>query len=245
MRIISSFHDYYDVGMKYGMDKEVVYIRKTEPIYKIEESKLDSKVYTFKYPMLLDRRYWGKHVFSICGKFYIGYWMYIPSYEPIAKGIERTAFCYTIDELEREAKTWFPTIKMLDHKPWRDPRTYREILAWEFSNQGKFLGHELHQKYKTPILFEGCLDFGKVEKPASLWKDINLKQLEFFRILKDPVILYQDIFMYISGIIGTPENKMAKINNEERVITHGFDLKYSFRKRPNEIQGRKRRKNKS
>lgn len=230
MRIISKFHDYYDVGMRYGMDKEVVYVRTTEEVPYTDRSHIQAGQYVYRYPPVLYKEYWTRLVFSVCGRFYICYSMYLPSY---LQGEERRAFCYSTQEVESVLRSLFPeALNRLSNTPWRDNRTYKEILEWEFSNQGKPLPPDLHQKYKTPVFVEGCLDQSKYPQPYGLWKNPNLRKLEFFRIEKDPVRLYQDIYMFISGIIGTPENKMAKINNEERIITHGYDLKYSFRKRP-------------
>jgi hypothetical protein len=232
MRVISKFHDYYDVGMKYGIDKTVLYIRTTE---EIKNDHIDATKYLYKYPILSDRINWTKLTLSVCGKFYLCYRMNHTVYNKYGIGSEHIAYCYSLNEVESITKSFFPeTYKGLD-KPYgwirKNNPSKRELLEWEFSNQGKPLPQDLHQKYKTPILVDSS-HYTTHNTNNILRKDVCLKDLEFFRIEKDPIKLYQDIFMYISGFLGTPENKMMKINNTERILTHGFDLKYSFRKRP-------------
>lgn len=233
MRIISKFHDYYDVGMKYGQDKKVVYVRETEDLP--ASAYFQHNYYLYKWDLLSSvyKKYeWNRIVFSVCGKFYVCYHFYIPICNCYGKDEIRediNYYCYTIDELKSVTRAHCQDLynRLSVRKLWRESRTGFTILEEELKNQGKPFSPDIHQKFKTPII---------ISRPRQnkyrLEKDVNLSRLEFYKIEQDPIKLFQDIYMFISGIIGTPENNMAKINNEERIITHGFDLKYSFRKRP-------------
>jgi len=42
----------------------------------------------------------------------------------------------------------------------------------------------------------------------------------------------QELDMWISGTLAWPQNMMIEIDDKYRIIAHGFDEKYGFRKRP-------------
>jgi hypothetical protein len=57
-----------------------------------------------------------------------------------------------------------------------------------------------------------------------------LSEWEFYKI-KDVYTAFQDISMYISGVLGTQSPELIKIDNNTKIHKHGFDVKKSFRKR--------------
>lgn len=56
-----------------------------------------------------------------------------------------------------------------------------------------------------------------------------LKDLEFYKIM-DSASAFQEIEMYISGVIGCSENKIIEVSDKSKIEGHGFDYKKSFRK---------------
>lgn len=58
----------------------------------------------------------------------------------------------------------------------------------------------------------------------------TLKQYEFYRVM-DAFQTYQEIDMYVSGTLTTPDAPMIELTEKDRVQQHGFD-KYSFRHKP-------------
>ena len=58
-----------------------------------------------------------------------------------------------------------------------------------------------------------------------------MKNYRFVQI-KDPPTAFQDIFMYIAGVIGITEPVTVKISDKELAKKKGHDGKYSFRKPP-------------
>lgn len=54
-----------------------------------------------------------------------------------------------------------------------------------------------------------------------------------FTSIKDPYTLYQDLYHFMANVIRTnPDvSPPVEINNKQRIVQHGFDLKQSFRHR--------------
>ena len=71
MRIISDFHDYYDVGMKYGIDNAIIYNREDREIQKSEFDFIfeRTKINNFKSALFLNH-YPDLCYIIFCGKMY-------------------------------------------------------------------------------------------------------------------------------------------------------------------------------
>jgi hypothetical protein len=55
-----------------------------------------------------------------------------------------------------------------------------------------------------------------------------LNDLEFYRVA-DPSQAYQEISMYISGVLGQPDPKIVYLTDKEKIQKKGFN-KWSFRR---------------
>lgn len=55
-----------------------------------------------------------------------------------------------------------------------------------------------------------------------------LKEIEFYKKI-DSFTAFQELSMFISGIMGGKSPCMIEISNDDKIAKHGFD-KYSFRK---------------
>lgn len=94
---------------------------------------------------------------------------------------------------------------------------------------------DLHRKYNTPILM---LDYSsKTSFYSNLHNNsinfiINptLKKYEFYKVF-DSFLAFQEIQMYISGVLGSNENDTIEVDDKYKIGQHGFD-KWSFRKEP-------------
>jgi hypothetical protein len=89
------------------------------------------------------------------------------------------------------------------------------------------------QSYK---LFQLMMDFSiampqpwTTSKPFA-FNDMSLKDIQFYRAV-DPYTAFQEIEMYLGGIVPRPGAMTANIEDKYRVEQHGFD-KWSFRKMP-------------
>jgi hypothetical protein len=85
----------------------------------------------------------------------------------------------------------------------------------------------------TPVFIYGdCLD-GEYKAGHQQELIINPKLNNVgFQSVKDPVTAFQDIYGYISGVLGTSAPKTVKITDKEMAKKRGHDDKYSFRKPP-------------
>jgi hypothetical protein len=63
-----------------------------------------------------------------------------------------------------------------------------------------------------------------------------LNDFEFIKVI-DPVTAYQEISMWIGGVLPKSDNAMINITDEDRIKQHGFD-KRSFRKDPTKHKGK-------
>lgn len=68
-------------------------------------------------------------------------------------------------------------------------------------------------------------------------RDGSLSAVKFFTQTA-PFELYQELDMYISGVLGSQAKEVINISDKDRIHQHGFD-EYSFRKPPEEKKRRK------
>lgn len=57
----------------------------------------------------------------------------------------------------------------------------------------------------------------------------NLSGLSFFKI-KDSRQCFQDIYQYMSGVLGNSDKEIPAVSDIDMVVAKGFDKRYSFRK---------------
>ena len=70
--------------------------------------------------------------------------------------------------------------------------------------------------------------------------EINPRLADYrFESFIDPYTAYQEIDMWISGILAFPPNFMVTVSDETLVKKHGFDEQYGFRTRPDMKKKRK------
>jgi len=212
MLIVSKFHDYYDTGMKHGVDKTVVYERKTV-LVKGDNFPPVSKYMTGE---------WGSSVLAFCGKFYP--FVYHVSGDPDRK-IDKVIWNLedALAALNAEKKHW-------DDHSLRGENGIKKFFDRKYPDFEKYF-HE----YRTPIF--GFDPQGKVyawmkpEPYRSLVISPRLKEIQFYKV-KDPVSAFQEIYMYISGVLGAPPKPKEKMSDKVLAAAKGHDGPYSFRKPP-------------
>ena len=59
----------------------------------------------------------------------------------------------------------------------------------------------------------------------------QLKDFQFAK-MKDPFTAFQDIYMYISGVLGVDAKPMVQISDKDLAHKRGHGGKYSFKKPP-------------
>lgn len=210
MLIVSRFHDYYDVGMKSGIDKTCVYQRDTTII-----KDGFAKPCRYRQPGA-----WHYGVLGFCGKFYPFVYRYdIGSSTP-----------YIVWNSEEALTTIMPPRSK--HWYWRDYDLESEEGIKKFFDSDFKSFEELFHTHKTPIFgFEPPRRWSRQGPYESLTLNPSLKDLKFFKV-KDPITAFQEISMFISGVIGMPEKSMVEVSDEIKAASKGHDGPYSFRKPP-------------
>lgn len=237
MRIVSKFRDYYDgVMTSLGYhDKSMVFIRK--------EVEVDIKDYPLFYdtgwrstsPLLQISRYYlsseGKKdyyafnhfIIGFCGKLYLGFKFYSEvaenknfPFNKLSNKKTKTTITYDIDVIKS-------ILNISDMNLFNE--RVEAIRKMDFTD----MFHELNTPIfvfdaSTPNNFKGYNSSG-----GELIVNPSLKKYEFYRIF-DSFQAYQEIEMYVGGVLGNNEDKTLKSTDKEKIISHGFDYKYSFRK---------------
>lgn len=216
MYIISKFRDYYDVGMKSGIDKTVVYERNTVEV----KGKVIS----------LQGNGWHGRVLAFCGKFY-------PFVYHVGIGVQVDRIIWDVEE----AVATLPKSRW--RLAWDDDRLDSEIGIRRFFDRKYPELEKLYHEYRTPV-------FAFEPRPARVYRwqregefrslvfNPCLKDIQFYKA-KDPITAFQEIYMFISGVIGSAPKPREIISDEVMAASKGHDGEYSFRKPPGK-RGKKR-----
>jgi hypothetical protein len=237
MRIISDMHDYYDTAMAQGADQSLVYLRKTETrpgadarigidltaLPRLEE------IYRARTRRTSYADAFAQHVLLFCGQV-------VPFVERIQRpngfgpNMVVSQF-WDLASLDAAIAETEPEI--------RDE--YRHRFEWKhrFSRLAvqMIFDHrydatriaEAHTAYASPIILfrnvyrnKDCADVETVINP-------NLKEIGF-QTQRGPFETFQEIAMYLGGVMRTPERDTVAITDADRAAKHGFD-RWSFRKK--------------
>ena len=221
MRIISDFHDYYDVGMKNGVDPQLPYRR-----FRREEA--------ISFPTD-DWRSFGRRVLRLSKLyrfFYVGFAGKTWSGIDVTFGkANELSLCFEQNLLEdsffidiaKNRSHW----KCFGRKPKREKdiqfiaNEVKEEISecFEFKNSFEFLN--LFEKFKTAIF---VYQMGS----DSIVINERLNQYSFQRILP-PTQAFQELAMYVGAYLTKPVIEEPPISDKIKAEIHGFD-KFSFRK---------------
>jgi hypothetical protein len=239
MYIISKQKDYYDgVVGTVGIDKTIVYERVLQEIENKKEypktivELCDGKRGDFfseqdlnRYHLKKDqKKYVGSCAFIIgfCGKLYVGWKLYRkvkrPRYDYTYDDVV-VDYCYDVNEAlkyidGKRGKTNFlqnaldviANANVID--VFREFNSPVFVYDYEWS-ESRFIGGNYSQKFVVnPIL----------------------KEFEFYKVL-DTFTTFQEIQMFISGVLGTGEKEIIEVEDKYKIGQHGFD-KWSFRREP-------------
>ena len=247
MRIISKFSDYYDSGMKYGTDPNILYVRESIEHKRTWRKRCEYDEAHAVVTKVLDagetRERWHRHtidgrftdstiVVLFCGKIYpcLKLSVEVKTFPCVTKN---THYCYTFEQVEsvykehlskKELKSFYePRTRRRRWSRWnRD--TFIEGIKKFFSLSGASNGDllDFHHAKEIPVaLF--VFDHQVVYNPC-------LKDIKFFRIM-DNFSAYQELAMFIGGVLGGKSPKTIEVSNDIKIAKRGFD-KWSFRKEP-------------
>lgn len=234
MRIYSKFHDYYDIGLQHGIDPNCVYKRETKRIA-TDNNEWDKyyPLYNAVIKIVNDSPYVhlkfvkGAHFILFCGRIYFCL-EYFHEYYDHYKYCTQEGLIYTVDDAHKYLAKHYnkgQLDKELNEKSFFDAYTIAEFMEKFPTDRDERVVNLLTQ-YGIPVI-----DVKKSLGSGSSAIILNpcLKDFQFYRMV-DPVTAFQEISMFISGILGGTAPPMVEVSDVVRLEKHGFDKKISFRK---------------
>ena len=238
MLILSKFHDYYDTAMGAGIDKTIVFNRSEEEInishdktrfnfidinvQRIYESAYERYGYMNKtYPDV----YYEPFIIGFCGKTYVGYRVDTYTNNPnICTGPEKTSKYLYGDEAHKFV------LSKYNHKKNKEVRHYVNDLFTKYHNKKNysdiFIDNKIPMFVLDDIRISGWLNDAKAYATTIVLNPM-LKNYSFVKMF-DPYTAFQEIQMYISGVLGTGGKELIQIEEKYRQAQAGMD-KTSFR----------------
>ena len=228
MYIISkkSYKDYYDgVAGSVGIDKTITYERHRQE-FNVRKDKNAPKIFEFgkvvrwrnpirwiKHISTKNTKYgYGYFLIGFCGKLYMGF-----------KIVERQEGRVVNDTQCNFGDKLYITYDANEFmEKYHDKQNvwYDDEIINCCDELFKIDALELNREYKTPIwAFE---DETFIVNPL-------LKNFDFFKMM-DAFTAFQEISMFIGGVLGNKEKEIIQVSDKNKIEQHGFDYKWSFRK---------------
>lgn len=235
MKIISKFKDYYDGIAHQYPDKEILYLRERKIVFpkKEEVPELRVNAINVKWDRYnRQRAEWATslEVIGFCGRFYPA--VVIKNTlgpDPI---IHRVA--YSIAELaqalaekkiglpDRDRLVWYYRDRYDHHRTDYERYFQTEVKGEKIAN--------IFALYNTPCFVVRPDSVDEFRSKTIIELNPCLKDYEFPRIV-DPYTAYQELNMFIGGVLRRPEQPMIAISDKDKAHKRGFD-KWSFRRPP-------------
>jgi hypothetical protein len=231
-----------------GIDKSIVYERYGKCIYvpsnihnKLKQSSgsfFDTKDFASEFE---SSRYLSKKdeyneliVIGFCGKLYVGI-KYVKTYysKKNCTPITKTEIIYDHNKIRKNLKKEDDEYKKSKYY-WRKSSSNVKNFENYLLKLKSIDSTKWHREFNSPIFAYGNpikldWEFNKAED-GNFYINPCLKDYQFMKVF-DPYTAFQEIQMYISGILGTKENDTIDISNEDRIVQYGYD-KWSFRREP-------------
>lgn len=245
MKISSNSRDYYDSVMALGADESLHYIRRPREVFLAKQSYkgIDNPKLKF---MESKSHFWISATFQwlhleieetyvmFCGKLYSYLLMTVNSYKD-----HKT---YTRALKSSNALLDVLSYHGIDEERFLNkthPYKYQAKAARSFFNnlnaraQGDVqpISHELFFEHGTPLFTFVRNKNNRRGIEYSIIADGILKDVEFQSIL-DPFQTYQEISMFLGGVLGEAHPPMLSISDEDMKASKGFGHKYAFKKEP-------------
>ena len=240
MRVFSKFHDYYDGCLAYGADPKTVYLRNEIPF----KSRKEWPIHIHTTPLRTRFRNviskflgrWGEYdhgLILFCGKPYpyVCFSRTIKGNQYNPTAVIELTYCYNIEQIgeyfakhgsKEERIQYFNSVV-------RKQDSFKQAFE-VFFKQNQIVEKTINDilcKFESPCIHLVIRD-NHYEGDA-LVVNPELKKLQFYRIV-DAYTAFQELSMYISGVMGGSAPPMIEIGDKIRAEKHGFD-KWSFRKK--------------
>lgn len=245
MRIISKFKDYYDCIQAMGQDKSVVYLRNEFDVKRFHSPGVFAPI--CRYGDV------NAHAVTIgfCGKVYPLIEVRVTDESNPRRPTTKVAFCYNTEAVDNFLQE---NISPERFEIYLDSSRFPYYKFWVYGFKRRDVQKYFHEAEREQNLYENVF----IENKAPIfvsdrkWKSLkysghpgtifntSLKEYEFYRVF-DPYMAFQELSMYVGGVLAMPNKKIPEISDEVMAEAKGFDKKTSFRKAP----GGKKRKNKA
>jgi len=239
MRIISKFQDYYDCGLAYGQDENIVFTRHTDK--QTDWHKGSSRYWgggnpnlrphklqrTWVPDRMLRRHNLPKDIrpeytrygmnqiitpmfLNFCGQ---RYFFYKVKYETFT-GKKFLRYCWTQKEADKYTK--------VANDRYLSDQHCADDDAWGPKND-----NDINLKYKSPIVIEVPAD-----NCTYITVNPRLNDYGFSRVL-DPYTAFQEISMYLAGPLSPWQDPdlAPEPSGAEKMSSKGMDPRYGFRHR--------------
>lgn len=254
MLILSKTHDYYDsVAKTSGVDKTVVFNRvETESIDIVLEARLPQQFRGEDDGGFATLYKFG--ILGFCGKLYpvcVEHKASDSSTTATIPTITENKVTFIYDHVKIE-EIWFKYPRTFAHSwhkknflsktgkknindRWND---YKRLLSNTSSLNNIFVDKQVPYFVATDGMLDVYNRFSILGSESYSWKTTlnkkkiallpSLNDLQFYRVM-NPQTAFQEIYMYLSGVLGVGDKPMIKIEDKHKISGHGFD-KWSFRK---------------
>ena len=258
MRIISKFQDYYDTSLAYGHDEKLTYVRSLEEFPDCMPEEYRFMDVAANGGNLTSKKKKKEHTLfpftvAFCGKIYRGvgttYWK---KDEWGLTDIPVTNHFYDLDSLKEYLDKYglsFKEVPTIKWRKWNPPSTYPLALDLRFEHKVEMYFAEADRDSLEH------LDFFVVRKlPIAVWEqepkkwsnkhylylNCRLQNFHFGKVLSAP-LAFQEIDMFLGGIVAGEDNPMVGISDKDLAEAKGFNC-YSFRKEPTKRKRKRCRK---
>lgn len=232
MRIISKFSDYYDSALAWGIDTDLVYVRKDDTVI-LTGTEFEEPIGVLfkKLPFKSRDPCITPMLIGFCGRLHLVYQLeYSGQYR--GKALSKTKYLYSVEDFEAAWRYKFLrklAPNYLTRKSrWRrrgGTRIHRFAASFE-EVADSHICDELFHHINSPIFVITKQGMPKIK--------INcpLKPYGFVRVY-DPYMAFQELQMFIGGVLRRAEPIMATISDIHMLKKKGF-YEYSFKTRPTE-----------
>lgn len=232
MRILSKFKDYYDSALAFGEDATLIY-KRVEFIIPLNKLDIDwLKELRKKEPNVSRHTEYNglsrghrfediseSFIIGFCGKLYpcihlkisASKEVYAYSYDEVISFLKKYKLHKTLEDFE-EDDNWF----------WNSKKNLIDFFNLKADDFQKFF-----LESKTPV-FKIDFNGGKRENEPRVILNPQLDEVSFVRVI-DPFTAYQELSMYIGGVLGINEPETIEISDKMMRQKKGFN-NISFKK---------------
>jgi hypothetical protein len=242
MLILSKHKDYYDSAVGMGIDKTIVYERHTrqehipDELNNLFDKHANYSLYRQFIGNIPEDKYETRLVhIGFCGKIYIGLVISkeVPDGEYLTKKIYK--LLWDFDKIRKLLKK---DVKKSKYSWFRNQQSDLKYFNNYVAKIDAYDATKWFRKFNTPIFVVGVppindtygwkQKFGMNNEDGHLYINPILKDYQFAKVF-DPYTAFQEIQMYVSGVLGVnKDGTELPATEKQKVAQHGMN-KWSFR----------------